>query len=377
MDVLVIGGGPAGSVAARKCAERGLEVTVVEDHGEIGRPVRCGGLVSPRALETCGLDSGSDFVLREIRGAHVHSPSGGVTELDGRRTRALVVDREAMDRRLADMAVEAGAELRLETSAGIEGLDVHVDGVPVEPEVVVDASGARCLVGKDHGLMPYKVVPAYQATIQGAETLSEDFVEVFLGNYWAPGFFSWAIPVDGGARVGLGTDPGENPRKFVDRFFDEHPAGERLSGEIVSIEPGPIPMGPPRRTVVDRFLMVGDAAGQAKPTSGGGVYTGAVAARSAARAAAGFILDGKSLGKYESLWRSRIGGELWFGMRVHRALSRASDDEIERFVETVEGAMSLVRRRGDIDHPSALAKSLLSKPSYARSVLGILLRTLI
>jgi len=211
MQVLVVGAGPAGSVAARECSERGLDAVLAEEHDEVGRPVRCAGLVSPRALETCALELDGSYVKREIRGAHVHYPDGDALELDGGRTRALVVDRAEMDAVLAEDAAASGADLRTDTRVSVGGGGYALNGEDVEPEVVIDASGARALCARNHGLEPSKVVPAVQATVEGAETLSDDFVEVFTGNDWASGFFAWAVPIEGGARVGLATGTGENP----------------------------------------------------------------------------------------------------------------------------------------------------------------------
>jgi len=123
--------------------------------------------------------------------------------------------------------------------------------------------------------------------------------------------------------------------------------------------------------------MIGDAAGQAKPTSGGGVFTGGVAAKCAADAVEKFLLDGEPLERYEEKWRSRIGRELRFGMRVHRALCRATDADLERLLDLVDSTKETVRRHGDIDHPSDLARALAREPSAAISMAALYLKTLI
>ncbi len=295
--------------------------------------------------------------------------------MDGGTTRALVVERDRMDVALADAAVEAGAELRTDTRAEVRGIRVYLNDEEIEPDVVIDASGARALAAKEHDLRPAKTLPAVQVTMEGAETISGDFVEVLTGNEWAPGFFAWAIPVDGGARVGLATGSGVNPRKLLERVLQQHPAGNRLTGEPVSREPGPIPIGPPDRTVAGNVLLVGDSAAQAKPTSGGGIYTGGVAARAAAEAARGFIDEGRPLERYETLWRNRIGRELRFGMIIHQALCRSTDRDIDRMLSLVERSMPLVRRHGDIDHPSRLAAALARRPSISLPLAALYLKT--
>lgn len=375
MDVLVVGAGPAGSVAARRCSELGLDTVLVEEHSEVGRPVRCAGVVSPRALRTCDLPLDGDFAEREIRGAYVHYPDGDRFEMDGGRTRAVVVRRDEMDAALAESAVEAGTDLRLDTRAEVED-EFLLDSEPVEPGVVIDASGAKALAGGEIGLEPGKTLPAVQATIEGARTLSGDFVEVFTGNEWAPGFFAWAVPTERGARVGLATGNGRNPRRLFENFLEEHPAAERLNGEILEWGSGPIPVGPPETTVAGNVLLVGDAAAQAKPTSGGGVYTGAAAAKAAAETAHAHLERGEPLETYDDLWREEFGRELWFGLKVHRALCRATDRDIAELLTLVEDWMPVVREHGDIDHPSALASALLRRPAPALRLAALYLRNL-
>ena len=127
-DVIVVGAGPAGSTAAGQLARAGLQVALLEEHGEVGRPVHCSGLVSPRALQIAGLAEEA-IALRRYRAARIWGPGGGTLSIRSETVQAVVVDRARFDQALAARAVEAGAALMLETRAtGFEriGGDIRV-----------------------------------------------------------------------------------------------------------------------------------------------------------------------------------------------------------------------------------------------------------
>ncbi|HQD24114.1 MAG TPA: FAD-dependent oxidoreductase, partial [Methanoculleus sp.] len=127
-DVIVVGAGPAGSAAARACAEEGLSTLCIEEHGTIGHPVQCAGLLSTSAFAECGVSRRS--ILNEVSGARMFSGLGGEISFDAGVTKAFVVDRGLLDREMAEKAADAGAEFRLKTSAaGIRGTALLTRGV--------------------------------------------------------------------------------------------------------------------------------------------------------------------------------------------------------------------------------------------------------
>ncbi|MDI6859685.1 MAG: NAD(P)/FAD-dependent oxidoreductase, partial [Methanocellales archaeon] len=142
------------------------------------------------------------------------------------------------------------------------------------------------------------------------------------------------------------------------------------------------PLGPLKRTVSNGIMIVGDAAGQVKPSSGGGIYTGTLCAKIAGEVAAAAVKEGdtsaKRLAEYEKRWRSAIGRELKIGMRINEVVSRLSDSDINELIGMLNDPeiLSIISQYGDMDYPSAVVKKLiLAKPRLLRS-LGVLTKAI-
>ncbi|MBS7638011.1 NAD(P)/FAD-dependent oxidoreductase, partial [Candidatus Bathyarchaeota archaeon] len=158
-EALVIGGGPAGLLAAREMAKRGFKVTVIEEHPEIGEPNHCAGLLSIEGLKRIGVEPSPNFIHNRVKGGRVISPGGIIIELKDTRDRAYVVDRAAFDRRLAEQAMEAGAEIR----EGLRARELILKEGKVEgargrgwefmAEVTIDAEGGVRTLARQLGLV--------------------------------------------------------------------------------------------------------------------------------------------------------------------------------------------------------------------------------
>jgi len=188
-------------------------------------------------------------------------------------------------------------------------------------------------------------------------------VEVHLGA--APGLFAWVIPLsEDRARIGLCVvDQGcERLRAFLKSDLIR----KRLKGSPLALNVGGLPLGPPPVTAVEGLLAVGDAAGQVKPTSGGGIYPGLVAAKIAGGVAAAAALEADAsavrLSEYDRLWRQAVGGELEIGMRLYRMMNKmtaAETDELIGYIASRPGLIKAIEDYGDIDRPSKLMARLL------------------
>ncbi len=298
LDVAVVGAGPAGSRTAELLSAAGLEVTVLEEHREIGHPVQCAGLFSRRVFDLLGDEVA---VENRVSGARVHAPDGRVVAFDAGQTRALVVDRAAFDRHLAETAVREGADLRVgcrvlrvrSSNAGctLEVLDRAQPKGTAREEVrcrlVVGADGPGSAVRRSTGIpTPKQHLTAFQYRFATRKAMDPSTVDLFGGREIAPGFFAWVIPLgEHQGLVGLAAEPGgHSPRARLDALI-RRPAFRASFPDIqpISAHAGIIPLGPIHRPIADGVVLVGDAAAQAKATSGGGVYPALEASGMASR----------------------------------------------------------------------------------------------
>ena len=384
IDVLVVGAGPAGSIAPRPRAARSRSVLVVEEHERVGRPVQCAGLVSQRVIDLAGSDR---FVLGPVEGATVFGPRSATVSFRAPGARAFVIDRAGLDRHLADQAARAGARFALGTRfagrAGTDGGPSVVELVgeggahrSVRARVVVGADGVASPVARAFRLRrPVEILPAFEAEFP-ADGGDPHEVEVYLGRTIAPGLFGWSIPDQaGGARVGVaaGAD-GTSARTYFDRLVERIRSihGRRLTSPTQYIVSG-IPLGTVPHTSSTGVVLVGDAAAQVKPLSGGGIYTGMrcaeIAAESIEAALTRGDLSARALARYDSAWRAELGPEFDRALFLRRLFLRLTDPELESVVRTHDraGLQGTIVAFGDIDFPSGVARALLAQsPSLVR-----------
>ncbi|MBN2487896.1 MAG: NAD(P)/FAD-dependent oxidoreductase [Methanosarcinaceae archaeon] len=383
-DVVVVGAGPVGSTAARYAANNGASVLLLEEHASIGSPVECTGLLSTRAVSECDVKPSDEFVLNDVRGAFIYSPGGGCLPIDGGKTKAYAVSRKMFDRRLVAMATQAGADILLrakavglETGPTVQTLDVLHKGLrkTITAGVVIGADGVQGKISKMAGLgQVQKVLSGIQVEAPYVSK-DNDFVELFPGSP-APGFFAWTVPLDDRiSRIGLAIPAGaETPSLgYLNRLLSSNPhVSKQYGGGSLDLVLGGIPLGPLKRTVSEGVMIVGDAAGQVKPTSGGGVYTGAVCAKIAGEVAALAASEGDAssvrLNEYETRWRQKLGRELGIGMKIHEYMGGLNDAELNDLLTSMNtpAILDMITEYGDMDQPSVLIKKLLSPTNSLR-----------
>ncbi len=365
-DIVVAGAGPAGCAAARACADRGLSVLCIEEQGSIGYPVQCAGLLSLAAFDECAVSRRP--IQNTVTGARIVPSSGSPLVIDAKTPKAYIVDRGMLDREMAAAAADAGAVFMLKTSvSGIRDYHVITRGMGGHAEIsfkiLIAADGPRSTIARSYGMVRS---PVYLAGIQaeGKRESDPNLVELYPGA--SPEFFGWVIPSGNDrARVGLcGTrQVRERFLAFVKRI------GLRSDLHLVT---GTIPLGVMPRTYGRRTLFIGDAAGFAKPTSGGGIYTGIRSARHAAAVAIACCeqdtFSDTALAEYERRWQEDIGRELALGYRLflmRRHLPAATIDRMILAMSDPEIVEEIVRH-GDMDRPAKIAGILAKNPSLFR-----------
>ena len=306
-DAIVVGAGPAGSTFAEALARASFRVALLEEHAQVGVPTHCSGLVSPRALEIAGV-SRETMGLREYREARVWGPGGGTLWLRSDSVQAIAIERDRFDQALARRAADAGASLMLGTKArrfrrdnGTISVQATTPGgeIQLRAPLLVGADGAGSRVARWMGCSgKHEVIPAIKADVTFANG-GTDSIEILVGNGIAPGWFGWVIPLPGGrATTGMGATG--SPRDHFPAFLD---LVRRRFGDytVDRTHSAPIPLGPARDFVGDGVLLVGAAARQTKPTTGGGVYLGIRAAQLAAAAAARALAQARATGRGDDL----------------------------------------------------------------------------
>jgi geranylgeranyl reductase family protein len=379
-DVIVVGAGPAGLIAAREASGQGSQVAIFEEHEVVGLPDHCAGILSVTGLRTLGLSPSTDVIQNHVGGARIHSPAGETIEIQRGHREALIVDRRRFDAWLAERAVSRGAELTTglrvrEMTPNPSGeIEVRMaDDTRRTSKVVIDAEGAGCLIARSAGFPAVKrdvKRPAFQYELRGVD-IEDDVVEMFYGRRLAPGFFAWMVPLgDGRARIGLAAT--DRAKIRLDAAMKHHPViSERVrKSRIERSIGGTVLVGLPLGKTYKRGMMiVGDAAGMTKPTTGGGVVVGGIAARIAGTVAAEAVSETDAsasyLRRYQRLWRSALMGDLRAMYLAQRFLSSLSDRGLDSLVHEANerGLVDVVKESGDMDRQKQVIHGLLRKPS--------------
>lgn len=377
-DVLVVGAGPSGSECARLLAGRGRHVALLDENAAARETVVCTGIVGREAFERVRLPEGP--VVDVIRRARFYSPSRIRVRYDPPEPLAHVVDRTRFDSALADRAAESGAELLRGHAA--RGVERDEDGVTVRCEVeggirrirgrsLVVATGHQRWLHEEAGL---GTPPGYVHGVHADLPFSDlDAAELYFGSDVAPGFFAWAVPFGAGtARLGVLAPQGS--RRHFRRFIRLEPIRSRLGLDLHSggmdralaaLHSRGIVQGMVSPSYADRTLAVGEAAGQVKTTTAGGIYYGMLGAEMAAdrldEALGRNALDAESLAPYEDRWHDRLGREIRSGLELQERAGALSDGEIDRLFEALRGGIAATVRQ-------------VVRFDWHRSALGVLFR---
>ncbi len=357
-DLVVVGAGPAGSMTAKVAAEAGLDVVMLEKRQEIGDPVRCAEGVSKAALKKL-VELDPVWISAEVKGARIRAPDGTEIVMSEDRAGAevgYVLERKVFDRALAQQAAEAGAKVMVKTRA--LGL-LHEGGVPsgisaqfvgeslkIEAPLVIGADGVESKVGRwagiDTALKPKDIETCAQFLLQD-EKIDDEYCEFYLGNDIAPGGYVWSFPKGHSlANVGIGVQGSKADSGMPIRLLREFVKKQFPEGKVLEMMVGGVPVsGPIETTVADGVILVGDAARQSDPITGGGIINAMRAGVMAGEIAADQVPKGE-VGKgelmiYEKRWRETIGKSISRNFAVKEFFVDLTDDDLNRLIHSLDG----------------------------------------
>jgi len=385
-DVVVVGGGPTGGFAAGKIAEKRYNTVVFEKNKQIGQFVNCAGLITPRVFDIVNI-SQKNIVQNQIKGANIHSPSNHVLTIGGDRAHALVIDRSVFDKEIIQDSKKKGTEIFLNNT--VESVQRKNGCIEIKTSKKRDVK-CKLLIGADGPFSTVRdrlVFPEPKEYLKGigceisGTNLNPDYVEIFVGNQIAPGFFAWIIPTskDGTkARVGLciSQNTTGSPKSYLSNFLKhKHTKVFFDKTKITKHLGGVIPLGVLNRTFDDNIMLVGDAAAQVKTTSGGGIYPGLVCADICSSVAVQALenndFSSHFLKNYHRLCMKNIGKELNRGMMFRSIFRNLNDKQMDKYITMFQNQkiIDIINKYGDIDHPSKLVRPLLKKlPTLIRLV---------
>lgn len=347
-DAIVVGAGPIGSYTAYQLAEVGFEVALLEEDKEVGRNVICTGVIGTEAFERFDLPRKS--IVSEIKSIVFFSPSLLSINYTPSETLAYVVDRHLFDKELLQYAQGKGVDVHL--GKQVRRINISRDFVEVESwngtsfetlraRLVVLATGINYRLQRSLGLgVPASFLKGAQAEV---EVKNLRRTEIYVGRQISPGSFAWAVPLrKKRARIGVLAEDKGAPR--LKKFMGERFAG-RIKEENPVVYQKRIAYGPVRKSIKDRVLAVGEAAGQVKTTTGGGIFYGLLCSEAAVhvlqKAFSKGDLSQRGLLQYERLWKAKLGKELKMGQWARKIARRLSDKQIDNIFKFVEKRASI------------------------------------
>ncbi|MDH5703454.1 MAG: NAD(P)/FAD-dependent oxidoreductase [Aigarchaeota archaeon] len=356
-DVIVIGAGPAGLMAARKTAEGGANTLLLEKERSLGvKP--CGEAVSLSTLADAGLSTTGRHTVHKVRGAHVIAPDGvgkvtlDTTQFSGAgRGGGMIIDKPVFLEELAAKAVASGAQLAI--SARVEDVERSEEDVAVNysvmgrktvsrAKVVIGCDGVGSLVAKKYfNRQGYELVSCLQYLMTNCNIPDEDMLCFYFGSQVAPRAYVWVFPKgEGYANVGLGVR-GAQAKPYLDKFIHGH--SEMFeSSTVIGIGAATLPVGGVvLTTAADRLMLAGDAAGQVIPVTGGGIHTsimgGALAGEVATESLEAGDQSSRFLKAYEERYRDPWGQRIERSLKVLRVLEKLGDDDLNELASVLTG----------------------------------------
>jgi len=367
-DVIIAGGSVAGLICAREVAKNNHSVLVIEEDYEIGTPEHCGGLVSTAGLEELGIIPFRKTFDHLIDSAEIHAPNGNSFTINSKKQKVAEISRRELDKQLAHQAQKNGAVIKVRNSfQEITDKGIRTNEGEIECTIFVDARGVSSLIHKDRtGILSSAQYEIY------ADWIKKGKVEVFLDQEKYPGFFAWVIPSDEGkGKVGV-AGKGINVAEAIEKFL-------QTKGNYSTVRKIYAPIwikGPIEEFVNGKTVTVGDAAGQAKPTTAGGIYSSGIGGMYAGQAISKYLESKKrsDLEEYQKRWTDKFGKEFEKQLFARKILERLDNNTINKLFESVTPEIiKEISEKDDFDfHTGSIVKLLGIKGSLktAQAIIG-------
>ncbi|HSQ01778.1 MAG TPA: NAD(P)/FAD-dependent oxidoreductase [Methanobacterium sp.] len=349
-DVVVVGGRVGGSTASLFASKSDVDVLMIEKRQEIGTPVQCAEGVTYGTFETLDIKPDEKYIRSRIKGAHIHAPDGRRISYEGGLAEGMVLDRKIFDKELAIKSAKAGTDIMMKTTVKDLIIENHkVCGVvakhlgktiEIGADVVIAADGIESNIARLAGIetikTPKDICSCAQYEMVGMD-VDPEYLNFYFGEKIAPGGYLWIFPKgDGVANVGLGIRSSvETPISYLNKYVSTWDATP------VELNIGGVPLtGPIDKTYTDGLLVVGDAAGQVDPITGGGIHTTISCARSAGEVAAQSVKEedntSKFLKKYQDRWKDKLGKNLDKSVKYRKIADKLNDDDMNALAEFIE-----------------------------------------
>jgi len=359
-DVVVAGGRISGLLAAREIAKNGHSVLVLEEGFEVGSPEHCGGLVSKNALKELGIEPSQKTFDSEIECAKIFSPEGKEVTINSRKQQIIVINRRELDKQAARQARDYGAVISVKTSfqEKVENI-VRTSNGDVQCRYLVDCRGVSRLANKDRdGILLTAQYEVY------ADWIKKGQVEIYFDQEKYPEFFAWIIPSgDGVGKIGV-SGKGINTIDKIDKFL-------KSKGNFSTIRKIFAPIwikGPIKNFVEDDIVIAGDAAGQAKPTTAGGIFSCGMAGILAGNAISEALKteNPSALANYEKKWKEKFGKEFEKQNLARKVLARLDNNTVNKLFNSITPEIEQdISDKEDFDfHTSSILKLLGMKGSF-------------
>ncbi|HPN38785.1 MAG TPA: NAD(P)/FAD-dependent oxidoreductase [Melioribacteraceae bacterium] len=372
-DVIVVGGGPAGLTAARYASQKGASVLVLEKDRDIGYPVRCGEAVSVAGVKEF-LEPNEKFIAAHITKFSMNAPNGSEVILP-LEEEGLVLERRIFDYELAKIAGNCGTQIL--TRAYVNGLlfdNNKVTGVTFEHEginkqvnskIVVGADGVESRVGRWAGLNTFTDFRDMESCVQvtvGNLDIDQNACYFYLGSMFAPNGYLWIFPKGNrSANIGLGISGLIGKKKSANKYLEDFLQKYYPNASIMTKIAGGVPCATTYKNIsAPGLVLVGDAAHQVNPLSGGGIISGMIGGKIAGNIISE-ALENNNLDhvlSYDKAWNDRLGKRHEIFDRIKNGIYNFDDDKFNDIAKAFNKVKLNERTLGNL-----FKVALFNKPS--------------